>query len=71
VRPDYHASRPADIAIARIPASRAASDEGAAPFAERSAGSVEQPRNGAVDLLVLAFAVVLEHDFSVLEVLGI
>jgi hypothetical protein len=31
-----------------------------------SARGVQQPRNGAVDLLVLAFAVVLEHDFSVL-----
>ena len=32
----------------------------------RSAGGVEQPRDGAVDLLVLAFAVVLEYDFSAL-----
>jgi hypothetical protein len=29
-----------------------------------SAGGVEQPRNGAVDLLVLALAIVLENDFS-------
>src|SRR5882757_2704392 len=66
VPPDYHAIRGGDIANARIPASRAVSDEGAARSRNHSAGSVEQPRNGAVDLLVLAFAVVLEHDLSAL-----
>src|SRR6266550_656758 len=31
-----------------------------------SAIGVEQARNGTIDLLVLAFAVMLEHDFSAL-----
>src|SRR3954465_4476046 len=31
-----------------------------------SATGVQQPRHGAVDLLILALAIVLEHDFAVL-----